>query len=90
MTNTKRSNKPALAAFVAGAPDAAAEAKPMAHPSKTGKPGRPAKAEKPTQISMSLPADLLADMDRQAVALRISGAAFIKQALSRAVMAESS
>lgn len=68
-----------------GAPDAAAEAKPVAHPAKTGKPGRPAKAEKPVQISMSLPADLLADVDRQAEALCISRAAFVKQALSKAL-----
>ena len=45
----------------------------------------PAKAEKPVQISMSLPADLLADVDRPAEALSISRAAFVKQALSRAV-----
>ena len=85
MSITKRPSTKSVEAFIAGAPDAAAEAKAVAHPAKTGKPGRPAKAEKPVQISMSLPADLLADVDRQAEALSISRAAFVKQALSKAL-----
>lgn len=86
MSITKRPvSKAALAQFVAGAPDAAAETQAVAHPAKTGKPGRPAKVEKPVQISMSLPADLLANVDRQAEALSISRAAFVKQALSKAL-----
>jgi len=55
---------------------------------RCGKPGRPAKAEKPVQISIALLADLLADVDQAANALSILRVAFMKQALMRAVMAE--
>jgi len=86
MSITKRPvSKAALAQFVAGAPDAAAEAQAVAQPAKTGKPGRPAKAEKPVQISIALPAELLAEVDQAANALSISRAAFMKQALAKAL-----
>jgi hypothetical protein len=85
VTITKRPSSKSVADFIAGAPDAAAVQKAGAQPLKTGKPGRPVKAEKPVQISMTLPADLLANVDRQAEALSISRAAFVKQVLSRAV-----
>jgi hypothetical protein len=87
MSITKRPTHTALAEFVAGAPDAFVEQKPVPTHTKTGKPGRPTKAEKPVQISIALPAELLAEVDQAAGALSISRAAFMKQALAKALQA---
>ena len=79
-------NEAALAKFIAGAPDAApavntAPAAP-AHPRKM--------AGKQAQITFALPPELLDKVDHMAGSLSISRAAFIKQALTRAVNAEGS
>lgn len=74
----------ALAKFIAGAPDAgaavtAAPAAAPAHPRKM--------AGKQAQITFALPPELLDKVDHMAGSLSISRAAFIKQALTRAVVA---
>ncbi len=88
MSITKRPSNKSIENFINSAPDGVAARPPAPQVTKTGKPGRPAKAEKPVQISIALPAELLAGVDQAAAALNISRAAFIKHALSRAVVAE--
>jgi hypothetical protein len=77
-------NEAALAKFIAGAPDAA--------PAVTAAPATPAHprkmAGKQAQITFALPPELLDKVDNMAGSLSISRAAFIKQALTRAVNAE--
>jgi len=78
-------NEAALAKFIAGAPDAApavtaAPPAAAAHPRKM--------AGKQAQITFALPPELLDKVDNMANSLSISRAAFIKQALTRAVNAE--
>jgi hypothetical protein len=75
----------ALAKFIAGAPDAApaVTAAPIAAPSHPRK-----MAGKQAQITFALPPELLDKVDNMAGSLSISRAAFIKQALTRAVNAE--
>lgn len=68
--------------FISGAPDAApAAAAPQAPRSNVAR-------GKQVQVSLALPPELLVKVDQAADDLSISRAAFIKQALSRAVMAE--
>lgn len=75
----------ALAKFIAGAPDAgtAVTAAPPAAPAHPRK-----MAGKQAQITFALPPELLDKVDHMAGSLSISRAAFIKQALTRAVNAE--
>jgi hypothetical protein len=78
-------NEAALAKFIAGAPDAA----PAAAESPPVAPAHPRKmAGKQAQITFALPPELLDKVDHMAESLSISRAAFIKQALTRAVNAE--
>ena len=74
----------ALLAVVGRAPDAApaepAPAKPVARSTVV--------RGNQLQVSFSLPAELLVKVDETAESLNISRAAFIKQALTRAVNAE--
>ena len=70
--------------FISGAPDAAtaaAVATPQAPRSNVAR-------GKQVQVSLAMPPDLLVKVDQAADDLNITRAAFIKQALSRAVMAE--
>jgi len=85
MSITKRPTNKSIEEFINAAPDGAAARQPAPQVTKTGKPGRPAKAEKPVQISIALPAELLAEVDQAANALSISRAAFMKQALAKAL-----
>jgi hypothetical protein len=78
MSITKRPDPEAIARFIAGAPDS----KPMPAEAKA----KPTK----TAISLQLPTDLLARVDEAAAALSLTRSGFIKQALARAVQAESS
>ena len=70
--------------FINGAPDAAPAAAPAAAPVARSK----VVVGKQLQVTFALPADLLVKVDQAAENLSISRAAFIKQALTRAVMAE--
>ena len=75
----------ALAKFIAGAPDAApaaVESPPASRTKRIKMIGHQA------QITFALPIELLDKVDDMAVSLSISRAAFIKQALTRAVNAE--
>jgi len=77
-------NEAALAKFIAGAPDAApaaADVPPATRTKRIKMKGHQA------QITFALPIELLDKVDDMAVSLSISRAAFIKQALSRAVNA---
>ncbi len=75
----------ALAKFIAGAPDAA----PTVTAAPPAAPTHPRKmAGKQAQITFALPPELLDKVDQMAGSLSISRAAFIKQALTRAVIAE--
>lgn len=78
-------NEAALAKFIAGPPDAAPAviAATPAAPAHTRK-----MAGKQAQITFALPPELLDKVDNMANSLSISRAAFIKQALTRAVKAE--
>jgi hypothetical protein len=74
----------ALAKFIAGAPDAA----PSVTAAPPAAPAHPRKmAGKQAQITFALPLELLDKVDDMAEGLSISRAAFIKQALTRAVVA---
>ena len=78
-------NEAALAKFIAGAPDAA----PAVTAAPPAAPAHPRKmAGKQAQITFALPPELLDKVDDMANSLSISRAAFIKQALTRAVNAE--
>lgn len=84
-TNAKPAMDPAAAdRFIGGAPDAA----PAAAPAPAAVARSNVVKGKQVQVSFALPADLLVKVDQTADSLSISRAAFIKQALSRAVMAE--
>jgi hypothetical protein len=77
-------NEAALAKFIAGAPDAApaaADAPPATRTKRLKMKGHQA------QITFALPIELLDKVDDMAEGLSISRAAFIKQALTRAVVA---
>jgi hypothetical protein len=80
---TPKANEAALAAFIGGAPDGA--------PAPTAEaPAVPRKMiGKQTAISLALPPDLLEKIDQMANSLSITRAGFIKQALTKAVQAES-
>ena len=81
----KSVNEAALAKFIAGAPDAA----PAVTAAPPAAPAHPRKmAGKQAQITFALPPELLDKVDDMANSLSISRAAFIKQALTRAVNAE--
>lgn len=67
--------------FIGGAPDAAQSGAPAVAQTKTLR-------GKQVAINFALPPELLAKVDRAADELSISRAAFIKQALTRAVLAE--
>lgn len=85
-TSTKPAIDPAAAdRFIGGAPDAAPAATPAAAPVARSK----VVVGKQLQVTFALPADLLVKVDQAAENLSISRAAFIKQALTRAVLAES-
>lgn len=75
-----------LAKSTAGPPDTAAVAA-VKIPAASGHPRK--MAGKQAQITLALPPELLDKVDHMANSLSISRAAFIKQALTRAVMAES-
>ena len=82
---TKPAIDPAAAdRFIGGAPDAA----PAAAPASAAVARSNVVKGKQVQVSFALPAELLVKVDATADGLSISRAAFIKQALSRAVMAE--
>ena len=70
--------------FISGAPDASPVAAPPAAPVARSK----VVEGNQLQVTFALPADLLVKVDQAAENLSISRAAFIKQALARAVMAE--
>lgn len=72
----------ALAAFIGGAPDGAPAAKAEAPATLRKLIG------KQTAITLALPPELLEKVDQKATSLSIARAAFIKQALTRAVNAE--
>jgi hypothetical protein len=79
-------NEAALAKFIADGPDAA----PAVTVAPPAAPAPPRKmAGKQAQITFALPPELLDKVDHMANSLSISRAAFIKQALTRAVIAES-
>jgi hypothetical protein len=81
---TKPVDEAALAKFIGGAPDAA----PAVATAPPAAPAHPRKmAGKQAQITFALPPDLLDKVDHMAESLSISRAAFIKQALTRAVNA---
>lgn len=75
----------ALAKFIAGAPDAAPAATDEAPATRTK---RLKMKGHQAQITFALPIELLDKVDDMAVSLSISRAAFIKQALTRALNAE--
>lgn len=75
----------ALAKFIAGAPDAAPAA---AAKTPTARTRSIKMSGNQAQITFALPLDLLDKVDDMAGSLSISRAAFIKQALTRAVNAE--
>jgi hypothetical protein len=80
----KNIDEAALAKFIDGAPDAApaaADAPPAARTKRIKMKGHQA------QITFALPLELLDKVDDMAEGLSISRAAFIKQALTRAVVA---
>ena len=83
-TPAKQVDEEALAKFIAGAPDAApaADAPPATRTKRLKMKGHQA------QITFALPLELLDKVDDMAEGLSISRAAFIKQALTRAVNAE--
>jgi hypothetical protein len=86
-STTKPVDEVALAKFIAGAPDAA----PPVAAAPPAAPAHPRKmAGKQAQITFALPPELLDKVDHMAESLSISRAAFIKQALTRAVLAETS
>ena len=79
---TRRPAAKSADAFINAAPDATAT-KPAAAPAKTNRMKGNQMA-----ITFTLPPELLAKVDEAADSLSISRAAFIKQALTRAVVAE--
>lgn len=80
---TRRPTAKNADAFINAAPDATARA--AAAPAKTNRMKGNQMA-----ITFTLPPELLAKVDEAADSLSISRAAFIKQALTRAVLAEAS
>lgn len=78
----KKVDEVALAKFIGGAPDASPTEKTAASPHARKMAGKQA------QITFALPPELLDRVDHMADSLSISRAAFIKQALTRAVNAE--
>ena len=82
---TKPAIDPAAAdRFIGGAPDAA----PATAPASAAVARSNVVKGKQVQVTFSLPPELLVKVDETADGLSISRAAFIKQALTRAVMAE--
>ena len=88
MAIVKRPQKKSVDDFIKGAPDAAPE---VAAPAKTvaDETIKRVMLGKQAQISLAMPLELLARIDEQAARLSISRAAYIKQAVSRAVESES-
>ena len=87
MAIVKRPQTKSVDSFIDGAPNAALEeAEPAAAVAEEAI--KRVMLGKQAQISLAMPLELLAKVDEQAHKLSISRAAFIKQALSRAVMAE--
>ena len=87
MSIVKRPGKKSVDDFIQGAPDAAPdEAAPAA--AVADETIKRVMLGKQTQISLAMPLDLLARIDEQAARLSISRAAYIKQAVSRAVEGE--
>ncbi len=83
-TPAKQVDEEALAKFIAGAPDAAPAAAAAATPPATRTKRIKMKGHQ-AQITFALPIELLDKVDDMAEGLSISRAAFIKQALTRAV-----
>lgn len=81
-TPAPKTNEAALTAFIGGAPDGAPAAKAEAPATLRKLIG------KQTAITLALPPELLEKVDQKATSLSIARAAFIKQALTRAVNAE--
>ena len=73
--------------FISGAPDAAPATATTPAPAAVRR--SKVVVGNQLQVTFALPADLLVKVDQAAENLSISRAAFIKQALTRAVMAES-
>lgn len=83
--SSKPAEEDAVVKFIAGAPDAAqaaAEAQTASHAHSRKMAGKQA------QITLALPPELLDKVDQMAGRLSISRAAFIKMALTRAVVKE--
>ena len=85
MAITKRPPSRAAEDFIKAAPDAAA---PPPAPSAPAAKAKGVMLGRQRQIALALPPDLLERVDACARDLAISRAAFIKQAISRAVKAE--
>lgn len=83
MSITRRPAAKTADAFINGAPDAVATPPAATAPAKTIR-----KVGNQVAISLAMPPELLEQIDQAAAASNISRAAFIKQALSRAVVAE--
>ncbi len=85
MPITKRPSERKIEDFINNAPDGTAARNQELQITRTGKPGRPVKAEKTVQITISLSARLLVEVDQAADALSISRAAFMRQAFTKAL-----
>lgn len=87
MSIVKRPGKKSVEDFIKGAPDSVpAAAAPAAE--VADETIKRVMLGKQAQISLAMPLDLLARIDEQAARLSISRAAYIKQAVSRAVEGE--
>jgi hypothetical protein len=87
MAIVKRPQTKSVDAFISGAPDSVhAAAEPAAAVAE--ETIKRVMLGKQAQISLAMPLELLARIDEQAARLSISRAAYIKQAVSRAVNAE--
>jgi hypothetical protein len=85
MSIVKRSQKKSVDDFIKGGSDEAAPTAAVAVADETIKR---VMLGKQAQISLAMPLDLLTRIDEQAARLSISRAAYIKQAVSRAVEGE--
>jgi hypothetical protein len=87
MAIIKRPQRTSVDDFIKGAPDAAPQ---VAAPASVvaNETIKRVMLGKQAQISLAMPLELLARIDEQAARLSISRAAYIKQAVSRAVEGE--
>ena len=86
MAVVKRPQTKSVDDFIKGAPDAPEVAAPAA--AVADEAIKRVMLGKQAQISLAMPLELLARIDEQAARLSISRAAYIKQAVSRAVEGE--